>query len=158
MSQPVELSDELVLDARLTAEAAERSIAGQIEFWAQLGRAVEPLLDGARVLALRRAGAVRPLSACLAEVDYPTTPLRRAGPVPGRPGRGKIDRRLTRSHCRSPLYDAASPPLADPTDRLGTASWGDVALKTQVVVDACLQFAASEGRIIEIGAPKGIGE
>ncbi len=69
MSQPVKLSDELVLDARLTAEVAERSIAGQIEFWAQLGRAVEPLLEGARVLALRRAGSVRPLSACLAEVD-----------------------------------------------------------------------------------------
>ena len=31
MSQPVKLSDELVLDARLTAETAERSIAGQIE-------------------------------------------------------------------------------------------------------------------------------
>jgi len=69
MSQPVKLSDELVLDARRTAETAERSIAGQIEFWAQLGRAVEPLLQGARVLALRRAGRVRPLSECLAEVD-----------------------------------------------------------------------------------------
>jgi hypothetical protein len=48
---------------------AERSIAGQIEFWAQLGRAVEPLLEGARALALRRAGIARPLSQCLAEVD-----------------------------------------------------------------------------------------
>ena len=33
MSQPVKISDELILDARLTAEFAERSIAGQIEFW-----------------------------------------------------------------------------------------------------------------------------
>lgn len=71
MAQPVKLSDELVLDARLTAEVAERSIAGQIEFWAQLGRAIEPLLDGARALALRRAGAVRPLSECLASVHSP---------------------------------------------------------------------------------------
>ena len=39
MSQPVKISDELILDARLTAEIAERSIAGQIGFWAQLGRA-----------------------------------------------------------------------------------------------------------------------
>ncbi|MBM4072028.1 MAG: hypothetical protein FJ271_24345 [Planctomycetes bacterium] len=69
MSQPVKLSDDIVLDARLTAEVAERSLAGQIEFWAQLGRAIEPLLDGARALALRRAGAVRPLSECLASVD-----------------------------------------------------------------------------------------
>ena len=69
MSQPVKISDELILDARLTAEVAERSIAGQIEFWAQLGRAIEPLLEGSRALALRRAGAVVPLSECLASVD-----------------------------------------------------------------------------------------
>lgn len=69
MSQPVKLSDEIVLDARLTAELSERSISGQIEFWAQLGRAIEPLLEGTRVLALRRFGAVRPLSECLASVD-----------------------------------------------------------------------------------------
>ena len=69
MSQPVKLSDEIVLDARLVGEIAQRSIAGQIEFWAHLGRAIEPLLEGARALALRRAGAVRPLSECLAAVD-----------------------------------------------------------------------------------------
>ncbi|MSR57966.1 MAG: hypothetical protein EXS05_09860 [Planctomycetaceae bacterium] len=69
MSQPVKISDELILDARLIAEIAERSIAGQIEFWAQLGRAIEPLLEGAHVLALRRAGAAVPLSQCLAAVD-----------------------------------------------------------------------------------------
>ena len=71
MSQPVKLSDELVLDARLTAEVAERSIAGQIEYWAQLGRAIEPLLQGAQALALRRAGAVKPLSECLESIDSP---------------------------------------------------------------------------------------
>ena len=38
MSQPVKLSDALVLDARLAGEAVERSIAGQVEFWARLGR------------------------------------------------------------------------------------------------------------------------
>jgi hypothetical protein len=69
MSQPVKLSDEIVGDARRTAALAERSIAGQIEFWAQLGRAIEPLLDGARALALRRAGAIRPLSECFASGD-----------------------------------------------------------------------------------------
>ncbi|MDB4917603.1 MAG: ParD-like antitoxin of type bacterial toxin-antitoxin system [Gemmatimonadetes bacterium] len=30
---PVKLSDELVLDARVTSAGAKRSIAGQIEFW-----------------------------------------------------------------------------------------------------------------------------
>ena len=71
MSQPVKLSDALVLDARLTAEVAERSIAGQIEFWARLGRAIEPLLRGDRALALRRAGDFKPLSACFRAADSP---------------------------------------------------------------------------------------
>jgi hypothetical protein len=69
VSQPVKLSDSLVLDARITAEVAQRSIAGQIEFWAGLGRAVEGLLRGREVLALRAAHAVRPLSECLESVN-----------------------------------------------------------------------------------------
>ena len=71
MSQPVKVSDALLLDARVAGEAVERSIAGQIEFWAKIGRALEPLLRGDRVLALCRAGNVQPLSACLASVDSP---------------------------------------------------------------------------------------
>lgn len=71
MSQPVKLSDALVLDARLAGEAMERSIAGQVEFWARLGRALEPLLAGVQALALARNAAARPLSACLQEVDTP---------------------------------------------------------------------------------------
>ena len=71
MSQPVKLSDSLVLDARLTGEVAERSIAGQIEFWAKLGRAVEPLLQGVQVMALSRAGSAKPFSECLETVDSP---------------------------------------------------------------------------------------
>lgn len=69
MSQPVKLSDELVLDARLIAELTERSIAGQIEFWARLGRAIEPLLSGEKTLALRKSGDHRPLSKLLSSVD-----------------------------------------------------------------------------------------
>lgn len=71
MSQPVKVSDALVLDARLVGEVAERSIAGQIEFWARLGRAIEPILRGDKVLALRRAGDVESLSECLRSVDSP---------------------------------------------------------------------------------------
>jgi ParD-like antitoxin of type II bacterial toxin-antitoxin system len=85
MSQPVKLSDQLVLDARLTAEVANRSIAGQIEFWAQLGRAIEPLLDGARALALRRAGNVMPLSERLATIDTPAGRRRVAEYLDSRP-------------------------------------------------------------------------
>jgi hypothetical protein len=97
MSQPVKLSDELVLDARVTGEVLERSIAGQIEFWARLGRAVEPLLQGSAVLALQNAGRVRPLSACLESVDSAegrrrvsdflgTQPFPHYEPDPERPG------------------------------------------------------------------------
>jgi len=69
MSQPVKLSDALVLEARIASKATERSIAGQVQFWANLGRAVEPLLQGDHVLALIRSGEAKPLSACLESVD-----------------------------------------------------------------------------------------
>jgi ParD-like antitoxin of type II bacterial toxin-antitoxin system len=71
MSQPVKLSDALVLDARLAGQAQERSIAGQVEFWARLGRSVELLLNGREVLALRRNAEIQPLSEALASVDTP---------------------------------------------------------------------------------------
>ncbi len=66
MGQPVKLSTSLILDARMTSEITERSIAGQIEFWARLGRAIEPLLQGAQSFALSQAGARMPLSDCIA--------------------------------------------------------------------------------------------
>jgi hypothetical protein len=71
MSQPVKLSDSLVLDARVAGGVWERSIAGQVEFWARLGRSLELLLGGQQVLALSRKGGVRPLSQCLESVDTP---------------------------------------------------------------------------------------
>lgn len=69
MGQPVRISDDLLLNARLAGELEDRSIAGQIEFWAHLGQALEPLLQGSQVMALRRAGRVKPLSACIESVD-----------------------------------------------------------------------------------------
>lgn len=97
MSQPVKLSDSLMLDARLASAVVERSIAGQIEFWARLGRAVEPLLQGAQVMALCRDAAAQPLSACLDSVNSPqgrrrvaeflqTQPYPHYEPAPGAPG------------------------------------------------------------------------
>ena len=69
MGQPVKLSDALVLEARLVGEVTERSIAGQIEFWARVGRAVEGVLRGDRVLRLKQRGEAVPLSELLASVD-----------------------------------------------------------------------------------------
>ena len=71
MGQPVKVSDALMLDARVPGEIGERSMAGQIEFWAKLGRALEPLLRGDQVLALCQAGGVKSLSACLESANSP---------------------------------------------------------------------------------------
>ena len=85
MSQPVKLSDALILDARLTAEVAERSIAGQIEYWASIGRAVEPLLCGQTALALRKAGDQVPLSEQIQNVESPAGQKRLAEFLAARP-------------------------------------------------------------------------
>ncbi|HEY8899250.1 MAG TPA: hypothetical protein VIM61_02485 [Chthoniobacterales bacterium] len=69
MGQPVKLSDALILDARLSSEIAERSIASQIEFWAGLGKAIEPLLRFDDVLRLRKKSAAQSLGDCLSAVS-----------------------------------------------------------------------------------------
>jgi len=97
MGQPVKLSDALILDARLVGKAAERSIAGQIEFWARVGKAVEPLLRGDRALRLKERGDAVPLSTLLATVGaragrqrldahLAARPFPHFEPAPGRPG------------------------------------------------------------------------
>jgi len=68
MPQPVKLSDALVLDARLSAEVEQRSIAGQVEYWASLGKLIDAMLDGkTRTDALKKSG-VKPLSELIASV------------------------------------------------------------------------------------------
>ncbi|MHC9544771.1 MAG: hypothetical protein AB9903_35100 [Vulcanimicrobiota bacterium] len=97
MGQPVRIADNLILEARLVGEIEDRSIAGQIEFWAHLGQALEPLLHGAQVLALRRAGRVKPLSSSIDSVDteegrrrvndyLQQLPFPHYEPAPDRPG------------------------------------------------------------------------
>jgi hypothetical protein len=71
MAQPVKLSEDLVLDARLTAEVNERSISSQVEYWARLGRAVEGVMHTRSVLALKRLGDAKPVSQSLAAVETP---------------------------------------------------------------------------------------
>ncbi len=85
MAQPVKLSDDLVLDARLTGEVAERSIAGQVELWARLGRAVEGVLRTDRVLALKQRGDAEPISQCLGSVNSDRGRARLEAVLEGRP-------------------------------------------------------------------------
>ena len=71
MSQPVKLSDALVLDARLAGEVEKRSIAGQVEYWASLGKLIDALIDGrTRAEALQRSGT-KPLSELIATIGTP---------------------------------------------------------------------------------------
>ncbi len=97
MSQPVEISDELIHEARAIGEVAGRSIADQIESWARLGRAIEPLLEGGRLPDRAHSDGAVPLSECLASVGSEAGRRRLAGylasrpfphyePVPGSPG------------------------------------------------------------------------
>ncbi|MBI5525511.1 MAG: hypothetical protein HY897_04190 [Deltaproteobacteria bacterium] len=85
------------MDARMAGEVEHRSIAGQIEFWARLGEALEPLLQGIRVMALMRSKSAQPLSASIASVDSAegrgrvadhlrSLPFPHYEPAPGRPG------------------------------------------------------------------------
>ena len=55
MPQPVKLSDALIDAARTESARADRSLASQIEHWAQLGRMIEPSLTSANTLALKHA-------------------------------------------------------------------------------------------------------
>lgn len=97
MGQPVKLADDLILDARMIAKIGHRSIAGQIEFWAHLGEALEPLLQGIQVLALLRSKSAQSLSTLLESVDSPegrrrvmdylkSQPFPHYEPAPRRPG------------------------------------------------------------------------
>lgn len=69
MTQPVRLSAALVQEARTTGETMERSIAGQIEYWARLGRAVEGVLRLEQLQALKKRGDLHALGEALADTD-----------------------------------------------------------------------------------------
>lgn len=45
MSSAVKLSDHIVTNARVTSKAMNRSVAGQIEHWAKIGKIAEENLD-----------------------------------------------------------------------------------------------------------------
>jgi len=68
MPQPVKLSDLLIDAARAAAAEADRSLAGQIEHWARLGRSVEgalTLADANAVKNHRGQGSPPPLRAAV---------------------------------------------------------------------------------------------
>ena len=62
MGMPVKLSDALVESAREEAASTDRSITGQIEHWAKIGRSVETVLRHQDIRALKRSSAAATLS------------------------------------------------------------------------------------------------
>ena len=71
MGQPVKLSDALVMEARIAGEAMRRSIAGQVEFWANLGMKMEQVMTGEQIMCLGKEGVAARLSEALANVNKP---------------------------------------------------------------------------------------
>lgn len=76
MGMPVKLSDELVESAREEAANTDRSITGQIEHWAKIGRSVETVLKHQDLQTLKQSpltarltsGARRTIQTALARI------------------------------------------------------------------------------------------
>jgi hypothetical protein len=97
MGQPVKLSDHLMLEARRVAEESQRSLAGQIEHWARLGRAIDTVIRPVTALELKRRPPAPAASARLKDIDTPagrarvtaglaSEPFPHFEVAPGRPG------------------------------------------------------------------------
>jgi hypothetical protein len=84
MGQPVKLSDSLVMEARIAGASMERSIAGQIEFWATVGRALERVASRTQIERVQRNAAL-PLSEIVATVNEPAGRARLQAYLDSRP-------------------------------------------------------------------------
>lgn len=85
MPQPVMISDALILDARQAGEVMHRSTNRQIEFWAQLGRCIERLLNGQEIHRLREMAPPPKLSEIMATVGEPSGRARLQAVLDARP-------------------------------------------------------------------------
>lgn len=71
MSEPIQLSDSLIFEARARVELTDRSVAGQIEYWAQLGRALDPLLNSDLLKSLKISGEIVTVPEMLSSIVSP---------------------------------------------------------------------------------------
>lgn len=62
MGMPVKISDILLTAARQEAKGAHRSITGQIEHWASIGRATEMLMSHRELIGIKSLNDVFPSS------------------------------------------------------------------------------------------------
>jgi hypothetical protein len=71
MGQPVKLSDGLLNEARVAGAAMGRSMAGQVEFWATVGRALERVANRTQLERLQ-AGTVLSVSEVVSTINAPS--------------------------------------------------------------------------------------
>ncbi len=71
MGQPVKLSDGLLNEARVVGAAMGRSMAGQVEFWASLGREMERMMTGGKLMQVRQRSIAAELQEALETVNDP---------------------------------------------------------------------------------------
>ncbi len=71
MGQPVKLSDGLLNEARAVGAAMGRSMAGQVEFWANLGREMERIMTGGKLMQVRQRSIAAELQEALETVNEP---------------------------------------------------------------------------------------
>src|SRR5260370_27608762 len=71
MGMPVKITDDLVVAARAEAQAAGRTMTGQIEHWAAIGRAVELLVTHSELLGIKSLQDVFPAAPRREEVRRP---------------------------------------------------------------------------------------
>jgi ParD-like antitoxin of type II bacterial toxin-antitoxin system len=84
MGQPVKLSDEMILEARVAGAAMGRSIAGQVEFWAKVGRDLERVANRTQIERLHER-ATLPLSEIVATINEPAGRARLKAYLESRP-------------------------------------------------------------------------
>ena len=84
MGQPVKLSDALVMEARIAGEKMQRSIAGQVEFWARIGKTVEQVASRTQIERMQARAAI-PLSEIVETINGPEGRARLKGYLDSRP-------------------------------------------------------------------------
>jgi hypothetical protein len=84
MGQPVKLSDEMILEARKAGATMGRSIAGQVEFWARSGRALELVANRTQIERLQQR-ATLPLSEIVETINGPAGRARLKAYLDSRP-------------------------------------------------------------------------
>lgn len=61
-STAIKISSALANEARQAADAAHRSLTGQIEHWATIGRSIEPNLTGSAIQIIKKSGDLSQLA------------------------------------------------------------------------------------------------